>query len=190
MAQTSVEDELRAAFASDQSSRSQNGLTDPCGDEIRRMRVLELLGQGKIDSPESKYHAAMILQHTPQGAVGATIASKSNENYILAHFLARSAAEEGYEDARWLAAATYDRYLVIQGRPQKYGTQFNLNVATGFLEFSPVDPDTTDAERAEWHVPPVEQTLRNFEESGMGKRQRPVLSLEELSCADPRSAIP
>jgi hypothetical protein len=190
VAQDPIEDELRLAFERDQSSRSQNGLADPCGDETRRIRVLELLAQGKIESPESRYHAAMILQHTPQGLVGSTITSKSNENYILAHFLARSAAEQGYEDAKWLAAATYDRYLIIQGRPQKYGTQFNLNIETGFLEFNTVDPATTDAERAEWNVPPIEETLRNFEESGMGKRQRPVLTLEELSCSDPASSIP
>ena len=190
LAQASIDDELRLAFESDQSSRSENGLSDPCGDEIRRLRVLELLAQGKIDSAEAKYFAAMILQHTPQGLVGSTITSASNENYILAHFLARSAAEAGYDDARWLAAATYDRYLLIQGMPQKYGTQFNLNVATGLFEFNPVDPATSDAERAAWNVPPVAETLRNFEESGMGKRQRAVLTLEELSCTDPSAALP
>ena len=80
IAQSAIDDELRSAYESDQSSRGPNGLTDPCGDEIRRMRVLELLAKGNIDSPESRYYAAMILQHTPQGLVGSAVTSKSNEN--------------------------------------------------------------------------------------------------------------
>jgi hypothetical protein len=189
-AQPAVEEELLAAFNQDQSSRSNGGVSDPCGDETRRLRVLQLLAQGSIVTPAAKYYAAMILQHTPQGMLDTQTASKSSENYILAHFLAKDAAESGFDDARWLAAATYDRYVVSQGLPQKYGTQFMLNPKTGFLEFGPVDPETTDTERSEWNVPPVQDTLRNFEESGMGKTPRPSLTLAELSCSDPGNALP
>lgn|GEM_PF-3466820 len=188
--QTAVEEELLAAFNQDQSSRSNGGVSDPCGDETRRLRVLQLLAEGGIDTPAGKYYAAMILQHTPQGVVDTQITSKSAENYILAYFLAKAAAEGGYSDGKWLAAATYDRYLVSQGLPQKYGTQFMLNPATGFMEFSPVDPRTTDAERSEWDVPPVQDTLRRFEESGMAQSPRPSLTLAELSCSNPESALP
>ncbi|MGV3591554.1 MAG: DUF6624 domain-containing protein [Gammaproteobacteria bacterium] len=186
----SVDDELLAAFNQDQSSRSKGGVGDPCGDETRRLRVLQLLAEGRVATADDRYHAAMILQHTPQGMVGTETASKSAENYLLAHFLAKAAAESGHDDARWLAAATYDRYLVSQGLPQKYGTQFSLNHETGFFEFDPVDPKTTDAERREWDVPPVEDTLRRFEESGMGTRPRKSLTLAELSCSDPATALP
>jgi hypothetical protein len=188
--QSSVEEELLAAFNQDQSSRSGGGVGDPCGDDTRRVRVLQLLAEGSIDTPAAKYYAAMILQHTPQGLLGTVSASKSAENYLLAHFLAKSAAEAGHSDARWLAAATYDRYVVSQGLPQKYGTQFTLNNETGFFEFDAVDPDTTDEERSAWNVPPVQDTLRRFEESGMGQRQRPSVTLAELSCSDPGSALP
>ncbi|HEY0962459.1 MAG TPA: DUF6624 domain-containing protein [Pseudomonadales bacterium] len=186
----SVDDELLAAFNQDQSSRSNGGVGDPCGDEMRRLRVLKWLAEGRIVTADGRYHAAMILQHTPQGMVGTETASKSAENYLLAHFLAKAAADSGHDDARWLAAATYDRYLVSQGQPQKYGTQFSLNPATGFLEFDTVDPDTTDAERREWDVPPVADTLRRFEESGMGTRPRQSVTLAQLSCSDPASALP
>lgn len=190
LGQPAVDEELQAAFNQDQGSRSNGGVADACGDETRRLRVLQLLGEGRIATPAGKYYAAMILQHTPQGMLDTRIASKSAENYLLAHFLAKSAAESGYSDARWLAAATYDRYLVSQGLPQKYGTQFTLNPQTGFLEFDAVDPATTDEERREWNVPPVEETMRRFEASGMGQRQRPALTLAELSCVDPASALP
>jgi hypothetical protein len=189
-AQSSVEAELLTAFNEDQGSRSGGGVGDPCGDDTRRVRVLQLLAEGSIDTPAAKYYAAMILQHTPQGMVGSVSASKSAENYLLAHFLAKSAAEAGHDSARWLAAATYDRYVVSQGLPQKYGTQFTLNPETGFFEFDPVDPDTTEEERSAWNVPPVADTLRRFEESGMGQRPRPSPTLAELSCSDPGSALP
>lgn len=188
--QSAVDEELLAAFNEDQSSRSNGRVGDPCGDETRRLRVLQLLADGSIVTPAGKYYAAMILQHTPQGMLDTQTASKSAENYVLAHFLAKAAAEGGYDDAKWLAAATYDRYAVSQGLPQRYGTQFTLNIKTGFLEFDPVDPKTTDAERSEWNVPPVEDTLRRFEESGIGQRPRPTLTLAELSCSDPGSALP
>lgn len=186
----SVDDELLAAFNQDQSSRRSGGVGDPCGDQTRRLRVLQLLAEGRIVTADGRYYAAMILQHTPQGIAGTETASKSAENYLLAHFLAKTAAESGHDDARWLAAATYDRYLVSQGLPQKYGTQFSLNPATGLFEFDPVDPKTTDAERSEWDVPPLEDTVRRFEESGMGTRPRPNPTLAELSCSDPASALP
>ncbi len=67
-----------------------------------------------------------------------------------AHALARRAAELGHRTN--LAAAAYDRWLLIQGKPQKYGTQYQWD---GTLY--PVDPAMTDEERAAWLVPPLAQ---------------------------------
>lgn len=178
-----VESELRAAYEDDQHSRSPDGPTEPCGDEKRRARVLDLLADTQIQSPSSKYFAAMILQHTPQGIVDNRVVSASPENYLLAYFLAKSAAAAGHEGAKQLAATALDRYLVSQRKPQKFGTQFQLNLQTARLEFSPVDPATTDAERAEWNVPPIDVTLRNFRNSGMADRVRKLIPLSELGCA-------
>ena len=50
----------------------------------------------------------------------------------------------GYQPARWLAAAALDRWLMIAGLPQKYGTQFR-QVGTSY-ELWMVDPTTTDDE--------------------------------------------
>ena len=168
-----AQEELRAAFEADQASR--RGATepqDPCGDAARRLRVLELLGEGLITTPESKYYAALVLQHTPTFES----VSVSAENYLIAHFLAKSAAESGYRPARSLAAVTIDKYLVSQGQPQKYGTHFTLNPETRYLEFAPVNPETTDEERREWGVPPISETMRRFEESGQSSRRIPESS--------------
>src|SRR5689334_7999173 len=74
-------------------------------------RVMQIVTKRDLDTPEDYYHAAQIMNHgdTPEDA----------EN---AHRLALRAAELGYRSARWLAAASYDRWQMYQGKPQKYGT--------------------------------------------------------------------
>jgi hypothetical protein len=47
--------------------------------------------------------------------------------YKKANELARQGIELGDERSKWLYAATMDRWLVSQGKPQKYGTQFRKN---------------------------------------------------------------
>jgi len=80
--------------------------------------------------------------------------------WALAHLLAKSAAEQGRDSARWLAAAALDRYLVYSGKPQKYGTQTVLDPKTEKMVNPPVDPATTDAERAKWHVEPLSAYMK------------------------------
>ena len=53
--------------------------------------------------------------------------------------------------ARPLVAKTFDRLRQMAGQPQKYGT------VPGW----PVDPHTTDAERAKWGLPPLGQLGRD-----------------------------
>lgn len=61
-----------------------------------------------------------------------------------------------------LAAAAYDRWLVHQGKPQKYGTQYRSDDGEAF-RLEEVDPATTDEERAEWDVPPLAEAQRMAE---------------------------
>lgn len=53
--------------------------------------------------------------------------------------------------ARPLAAAAFDRLRLLAGRPQKFGTQWTTR--DGRPELWPVDPATTDTERAKWGLP-------------------------------------
>jgi hypothetical protein len=89
-----------------------------------------------------------VLQHTPV-VLGAEDARRAN--FLRAHDLARRAAELGHPRGRWLAAATYDRWLMTGNEPQKYGTQYHAEC--GRWALWPVDPATTDEERAGWDVP-------------------------------------
>lgn len=158
-----VSDELRAMTDEDQRMRQAEG-TDPQAqydaDQRHRLRVLELLAEGRILLPEDKVRAALLLQHTNAIFCDGQLKSESLENYLLAHFLARSAALAGHRPARRMAAAAIDRYLVFSGKPQKYGTQYRFDEKAGKEVLLEIDPATTDAERAEWDVEPL-AVLRN-----------------------------
>ncbi|GAB4446192.1 MAG: hypothetical protein Kow0031_28800 [Anaerolineae bacterium] len=146
-----VNPELLQLFRADQADREQHPPFDSpayhallARDAQRRLRVLEIIEAGQANSPQDLYYAALVLHHggdLPQ--------------VRMAHTLAKSAAEQGYRPARWLTAATLDRWLMMQGRPQKYGTQI---VPDGQRQrVWDVDPATTDEERAAWDVRPLRQ---------------------------------
>ncbi len=92
-----------------------------------------------------------------------------------AHLLALRSAELGYRPARWLAAASFDRWQMYEGKPQKYGTNYVYDGRGDRLW--DVDLQTTDEERAAWDVPPLAEQLRKAEEAN--KHQVP-LSEEQL----------
>jgi hypothetical protein len=62
--------------------------------------------------------------------------------------------------ARPLAAAAFDRRRLLRGLPQKFGTQ--SVVRDGRRELWPVDPATTDSERAKWGLPPLAELQRRL----------------------------
>jgi hypothetical protein len=143
--------ELKLLFEADQRERAEH---PPHGtseyealrerDAGRRERVREMVAAGALTQAEDYYYAAMVLHH------GGTVAEVEQ-----AHELAMTATEMGYRPARWLAAATLDRWLMYQGRPQKFGTQI---VPDGRRQrVWEVDPATTDAERVTWDVRPLAQ---------------------------------
>src|SRR6185295_13830822 len=121
-------------------------------DRQRRIRAAAILSTLAAPAAADLYHAALLFQHGDLA-----------EDAWRAYELAREAAERGEERARWLAAAAYDRWLMYQGKPQKYGTQYtNDGIRHRLWD---VDPDTTDAERAAWNVPPLAEQLRKAEEA-------------------------
>jgi hypothetical protein len=119
-------------------------------DLIRRNRTQELVRLGQAKTSADYFHAAMVMQH-----------GDGVEDIEWAHKYALRAADlDGTsQDARWLAAASEDRWLRRQGKPQKYGTQFE--VMDGKWVLAPVDPTITDAERAKWNVPPLAQSRQH-----------------------------
>jgi uncharacterized protein DUF6624 len=60
-----------------------------------------------------------------------------------------------------------DRVLVHQGKPQRFGTQFNTG-PDGVFRFAPVtDPAGLGARRSAAGMPPLSQYVCLFEEAGM-----------------------
>jgi hypothetical protein len=113
-------------------------------DREHRKRVSEIIATQELNAPEDYFHAAMIFQH------GETV-----EEIWQAHTLAKQGAELGYDPARWLVAAALDRWLMYQGKPQEYGTEFVSDGNRYWLW--DVDPTTTDAERSQWNLPSLQQ---------------------------------
>lgn len=159
---TSVE--LAALYRADQADRSPGpgaprdffvGLE--MRDAARQQRVMTLHEAGRLRTSADFFHAAMILQHGP-----------GTEAPLLAHELALAALASGEPRARWLAAASLDRFLLRIGRPQRFGTQSRFETATErfVLDSVVVGPaGVTDGMRAALRVPPLAELRARVQES-------------------------
>jgi hypothetical protein len=159
-----VEGEVYALFQEDQGDREdvsshwhdkEWNQRLKARDRERRRRLEELRAAGALQTGPDYYHAAMLYQH-----------GDGPDDFWQAHEWSMQAVTLGCEEARWLAAASYDRWLTRQGKPQKYGTNFlPVYLPTGAQwALWDVDPRTTDEERAQWNVPTLAQQQQRAEE--------------------------
>lgn len=109
---------------------------------VAEARALELLAEGAVRTAAARCAAAAILSHSSD--VGAV-----RRGQELA-----TAAMGSEPAAKALAATCFDRLRMLAGQPQKFGTQRGPDGAPW-----PVDPATTDSERAKWGLP----TLRELQ---------------------------
>jgi len=155
--------ELKELEAEDQAVRLEDKkVTRDDNDRIKL--VLALLAKGAAQTPEDKYNAAMVLQHTPADSCEGRLISKGTYNYLLAHYLAKEAYEGGFERARGLVAQTIDRYLSFTEGRQKYGTNQFVNQKTGKVELTPIDRSVPDSERAKYGIAPLAEILKHWPE--------------------------
>jgi len=149
-AQTATRDdeELLRLYQEDQSDRKP-----PAGksiewsvvaprDHARLARVKELYSQNKLQTGGDYYHAAMVLQH-----------AEAPEDYLLGHELCVVAISKGNSEAKWLAAASEDRFLMNIDRPQRFGTQFRTEGANTPFKLYKMDSGVTDELRRALNVP-------------------------------------
>lgn len=115
-------------------------------DRTREACVKAALHEGRLKTGADYYHAAMILQHGVQP-----------EDFLLAHELCIIAIIRGEERAKWLAAASEDRFLKSIGRAQRFGTQHANDGPGAPLRLYPVDPLVTDEMRTALNVPTLAQ---------------------------------
>ena len=98
-------------------------------DEQRRKDLREMLAAGQVRTGTDFYHAALIFQH-----------GQNPDDYLLAHVLAMDAVALGSKEARWLSAATLDRYLLSIWQPQVFGTQFHGGYGYGPMTHDRINP--------------------------------------------------
>jgi hypothetical protein len=155
----SINGELYRLFQEDQGDRA-GGVEKADWEAIskrdaaRRDRVRKMIAEGSVKAADDYFHAAMVFQH-----------GDKPEDYQLAHELASKAAELNpkHPAARWLAAASKDRYLWSVNKPQIYGTQFKQSSPGGPWTIEPIDEKAlTDEERVKAGVPTLEATKRRL----------------------------
>lgn len=83
----------------------------------------------------------------------------------MAHYLFKAALTGGIEDARYLVAASMDRYLSFTEGKQRYGTNRVINQKTGREELVPIDRGTSDEERKLYGVAPLKDLLAQCPEA-------------------------
>ena len=85
-------------------------------DLARRKETFELMARGEVNTQNDLYRAAVIFLHGAEP-----------KDFLTAHRLAVISSIQGHRAARWLSAASLDRFLMSIGLPQTYGTQFEHN---------------------------------------------------------------
>ena len=101
---------------------SYDGQKVPKRDEARREQARMLLSEANL-SGEQYFYAAYLFQH-----------GQSANDYLFAHILATQAIALGYTRAKWISAATLDRYLQQIGQKQVFGTQYQGENLAYYLE--------------------------------------------------------
>jgi hypothetical protein len=149
----------------------------PKRDEARRQQARTLLAQPGLTG-EDYYFAAFLFQH-----------GQKADDYLFAHILATQAIALAYNRAKWISAATLDRYLQQIGQKQVFGTQYQGENTAYYLEhqhdadviqkfkalssqqtlepYAPlIVPDTI---RAEFCVPPIAVQQQHIADVEAGK---------------------
>jgi photosystem II stability/assembly factor-like uncharacterized protein len=125
----------------------------PKRDAKRLTRVREMVSQGVLQTAEDFARSALVLQH-----------GDKPDDYLLAHVLASAAVIAGDSNAKWLCAATLDRYLQKIGQPQIFGTQFRFEGDHPWNMDPYNDKLLPDSFRGIFRVPPIEEQKKQLDE--------------------------
>lgn len=144
--------ELKRLFEEDQADRRPPPDSKPVDfsavaprDRVREAQVKALYRTGGLRTGNDFYHAAMVLQH-----------ADDPDDYLLAHHFCIVALSKGADRAKWLAAATLDRFLMRTNRPQHFVTQYRQSNPEEPMQLYEIADTVTDALRAEFNVPALE----------------------------------
>lgn len=138
----------------------------------RRAQVRAMLERDEAKTWEDFYDAAFLFQH-----------GETADDYLFAQVLAVDAVIKGYDTAKWIAAATLDRYLQLTNKPQVFGTQYPLDSSAPQLAGDPHADRLSgrtqapynghllpDSLRLDFCVPSLAQQKENLATFNAGKR--------------------
>lgn len=91
-------------------------------DTKRLKRIKDILKAGGVRTANDFDRAALVCQH-----------GETFDDYALAHELSVCSMMLGQKSAAWLAGASYDRMLVNAGLPQRFATQYSINLGQTIL---------------------------------------------------------
>ena len=144
---------------------------------VREATLRTMLVAGDIKAGNDFLDAAFIFQHGDTAA-----------DCLFAHILAMDAMAQGTESARWIAAATLDRYLQFTKQPQVFGTQYladphvpvPLHAGGTYVPFGrTLEPYNesflSDAIRTDFCVPVLAQQKANIALFNVGKWPRETM---------------
>ena len=162
-------EELKRLFTEDQGDRmpkdakSIDWKTIGPRDAQRLKRVHEIYKANGMSTGADYYHLAMVLQH-----------SSVPEDFLLAHELCVVAIGKGNVSAKWLAAASEDRFLMNINRPQRFATQFraDMNKNGGAYYLYKVDDGVTDELRKAFNTPTLQKAKER--EAEMNEKPKPA----------------
>jgi len=169
-----IEDQLQIPGAANGASR----LTPQEYDKLlkaRQAKVRAMLAAGELKTGNDFEEASFIFQH-----------GNDPDDCLFAHVLAMEAVIKGDASARWIEAATLDRYLQSIKQQQVFGTQYPLDpnlphlVANAqsapFLTGRTLEPYDKrllpDSVRLDFCVPTVAQQEQNVAMFNAGKRPK------------------
>jgi hypothetical protein len=147
---------LEELYAGDQKDRESVLSTQQQVEQLRqrdlarRKEVFDMITGGNVNTVNDLYRAAVIMLHGAEP-----------KEFLTAHRLAVMASVNGHKPARWLAAASLDRFLMSIGLPQTYGTQFEHDADTGRYQLRlPIDDSAIlHFEKRFFNVPAVIERL-------------------------------
>ena len=140
-------DRMYGNLKADVAEQEKQGVIDPRIVQRHAERgaaVREMVEAGQVTKGMDRFHAAVLLVET-----------SDLEMLKMSEQLAFQAADQGVELARRVAAEAIDKQLVIRRLPQRYGTQYEWVHVLKAWRLYPIDPLTSDADRAAMGVPPL-----------------------------------
>jgi hypothetical protein len=136
-----------------------------------------MLAAGEVKAGGDFRDAAVIFQH-----------GKTADDFLFAHILAMEAMARGTANARWIVAATLDRYLQFIKEPQVFGTQYladpnvplPLHAGGTFVPFGRTlgpynESFLSDKIRTDFCVPTLAQQKQNVAMFNAGKWPRETM---------------